>query len=416
MKSMSRGHVSLAIACLLVLIGAGRSHAFDLQGHRGARGLAPENTLGAFARALEIGVTTLETDLAVTKDGVPVLSHDPWLNPDITRGPDGAWLAAHGPAINTLTLEELGRYDVGRIKPGSRYAQQFAAQKAIDGERIPTLAQLFELVKKSGKTVRFNIETKLTPDRPGDTPDPETFARLVVAAVRSAGLQARVTIQSFDWRTLLAVKKLTPEIATACLTHEPNLRDRGEGAARQPSPWLAGLDPARFGGSVPKLVKAAGCSAWSPRFPEIDAGVVAEAQGLGLKVLPWTVNAKEDMARIIDMKVDGLITDYPDRAREVMKSKGVQLSQATLPGPRPLMATRLAEPPRAEAAKAGAPKAATAEPPASAVPAQGEPPRADAAPPAKRVRRVVRRPAVRYAAPADDPPASELSRPRLYRP
>ena len=121
--------------------------AFDLQGHRGARGLAPENTLAGFARALEIGVTTLETDLAVTKDGVIVLSHDPVLNPDIVRGPDGQWLAAPGPAINSLTLAELKRYDVGRIKPGTKYAQQFAGQTPVDGQRIPTLAELFDLAK-----------------------------------------------------------------------------------------------------------------------------------------------------------------------------------------------------------------------------------------------------------------------------
>jgi glycerophosphoryl diester phosphodiesterase len=125
--------------------------AFDLQGHRGARGLAPENTLAAFARALEIGVTTLETDLAVTKDGVIVLSHDPVLNPDIVRGPDGQWLAAPGPAINSLTLAELKRYDVGRIKPATKYAQQFAGQTPVDGQRIPTLAELFDLAKSSAR-------------------------------------------------------------------------------------------------------------------------------------------------------------------------------------------------------------------------------------------------------------------------
>jgi glycerophosphoryl diester phosphodiesterase len=262
----------------------------------------------------------------------------------------------------------------------------------MDGERMPTLAQLFELASKSGNTPRFNLETKLSPDKPDETPAPEAFARLLVAAVRSTGMASRVTIQSFDWRTLLAARKLAPDIATACLTNEGNLRDRGEGATRQPSPWLAGLDPAKHGGSVPKLVKAAGCSVWSPRFAEIDARAVAEAQALGLKVVPWTINAKEDMARIVDMKVDGLITDYPDRAREVMKSKGIQLSQAAAPSPRPLMAARLAEPARPEPAKI--------EPPASARPD----------------RRLARPPRARYAAPPTDLPAFAPSRARMFRP
>jgi glycerophosphoryl diester phosphodiesterase len=301
------------------------ARGFDLQGHRGARGLAPENTLNAFAKALEIGVTTLETDLAVTRDGVLVLSHDPLLNPDIVRGADGKWLAAPGPAINTLTLEELKLLDIGRLKPASKYARQFPDQKPADGERFPTLAELFELVEQSGKPVRFNIETKLSPDRPSGSPDPDAFAAMVVEAVREAGLARRATIQSFDWRTLQAAKKLAPEIETVCLTYVETLKDKVEGGERRPSPWLAGLDPVDYGGSVPRLVAAAGCGTWSPNFRDLAADTVAQALALGLKVVPWTINAREDMARIIDMKVDGLITDYPDRARQLMADKGVPL-------------------------------------------------------------------------------------------
>jgi glycerophosphoryl diester phosphodiesterase len=299
--------------------------AFDLQGHRGARGLVPENTLAAFAMALEIGVTTLETDLAVTSDGVLVLSHDPVLNPDIVRGADGRWLSALGPAINTLTFAELERFDVGRIDPSSRYARQFPGQKPADGERIPALVELFELVRRAGKGVRFNIETKVSPDKPAQSPDPDTFARLLVEAIRAARLSSRATIQSFDWRTLLAAKKLAPEIETVCLTDPSTLRDKSDGAGRTPSPWLAGLDPADHGGSIPRLVKAAGCGSWSPSFSELTPALVEEAHGLALKVVPWTINARDDMARIIDMKADGLITDYPDRAREVMAEKGMPL-------------------------------------------------------------------------------------------
>ena len=146
--------------------------AFDLQGHRGARGLAPENTLAAFAKALEIGVTTLETDLAVTRDGVFVLSHDPVLNPDIVRGPDGKWLAAPGPAINTLTLAELKRFDVGRLKPAASMRGSSPTRRPSTAQRIPTLAELFELAETSGKPPRFNIETKLSPDKPEREPGP----------------------------------------------------------------------------------------------------------------------------------------------------------------------------------------------------------------------------------------------------
>jgi glycerophosphoryl diester phosphodiesterase len=322
---MLRCLVNLAITLLLVLLAGNPLTAFDLQGHRGARGLAPENTLDGFARALEIGVTTLETDLAITKDGVIVLSHDPVLNPDIVRGADGQWLAGPGPAVNSLMLAELKRYDVGRIKPGTKYAQQFAGQTPADGQRIPTLTGLFDLAKSSAKTPRLNIETKLSPDKPDETPDPDTFVRLVVDAVRGAGLANRTTVQSFDWRTLIAAKRQAPEIETVCLTYEKTLQDRSDGGTRRPSPWLAGLDPATYGGSVPKLAAGAGCATWSPYFRELSSAAVAEAQALGLKVVPWTVNFRDDLARIIDMQVDGLITDYPDRAREVMAAKGIPL-------------------------------------------------------------------------------------------
>lgn len=322
---MFRFCASVVVTCVLVLMGGACVQAFDLQGHRGARGLAPENTLAAFSKALQIGVTTLETDLAVTRDGVIVLSHDPVLNPDIVRSPDGAWLAAPGPVIHSLTLAELKLYDIGRLNPASKYARQFPAQTPVDGERIPTLAELFQLVQSTGRTTRLNIETKLAPDKPDEAPEPETFARLMVEAVRGAGLAGRATIQSFDWRTLIAARKLAPEIGTVCLTSPSTLRDRTEGDARRPSAWLAGLDPADYGASTPRLVKAAGCATWSPHFGNLTAAQVAEAHALGLTVVPWTVNAAEDMARLIDLKVDGLITDYPDRARTVMAAKGIPL-------------------------------------------------------------------------------------------
>jgi glycerophosphoryl diester phosphodiesterase len=135
----------------------------------------------------------------------------------------------------------------------------------------------------------------------------------------------RTTIQSFDWRTLRIARRLAPEIATACLTTRRTLADRNDAGGRKPSPWLAGLDPRDFA-SVPGLAAAAGCSIWSPAFRDLSAAAVAEAHGLGLKVLPWTVNGEDDMVRVIEMGVDGLITDYPDSARRVLAAKGIALA------------------------------------------------------------------------------------------
>jgi len=314
------------VRALILLVAAVAAHAgaagFDVQGHRGARGLAPENTLAAFERALSLGVTTLETDVAITRDGVAVISHDPFLNPDLVRTSDGAWLAARGPAIRSLTLGELQRYELGRANPASDYAKQFPQQVPADGQRLPTLAQVLALGK--GNAVRFNVETKITPDGGGDTADPATFARLVVAAIEAAGMSGRATVQSFDWRTLVEVRRIAPAIATVCLTIESSGMNTVKPAADGPSPWHAGFDRARYGGSLPRTAHAAGCSAWSPFWRNVAAAEVADAHALGMKVIPWTVNDPKEIARLVDMGVDGLISDYPDRLLEVVKAKGVQ--------------------------------------------------------------------------------------------
>ena len=296
----------------------GSAGAFDLQGHRGARGLAPENTLAAFRTALDLGVTTLESDLAVTRDGELVLSHDPYLNPDIVRGTDGQWIAPPGVPIQSLTREELRRYDIGRLNPAGAYAKQFPEQKPADGERFPGLADLF---KPGGPKVRYNIETKLDPGKPGLTPDPARFTALAVAAIRDAKVTSRTTLQSFDWRTLIEARRIAPEIETACLTIETNNMDTvGRGGV---SPWLGGLKLADHDGSLPRVAKAAGCAVWSPFWRNVTPAAVTEAHDLGLKVLPWTVNDPAEMARLIDLKVDGLITDYPNRTLPVLAGKGL---------------------------------------------------------------------------------------------
>ena len=303
--------------------------AFDLQGHRGARGLAPENTLPAFARALSVGVTTLEMDAGLTEDGVVVIVHDRRLNPDIARGSDGRWLAGRTPAIRELTFRELQRYDVGRIRPGSDYSKRWPDQRRQDKVRIPTLEEVFELTRHARNAeVRFNIETKISPEAPEDSADAETFARALIKVIRDNGMAGRTTIQSFDWRTLAIVQNEAPEIATSYLTSQQQSLDTIQAGHREDSPWTAGIRY-RDHGSVPKMVRAAGGRIWSPNHLDLTDAAVKEAKALGLKVLPWTVNDRADMERLIDWGVDGLITDYPDRLREAMAAKNLPLPRAT---------------------------------------------------------------------------------------
>jgi glycerophosphoryl diester phosphodiesterase len=303
---------------------------FDLQGHRGARGLSPENTLAGFTRALGIGVTTLELDCGVTKDGVVVVSHDRLLSPDHTRDAAGKFLEAPGPAIVDLTFEELRQYDVGRIKPGSEYAAAFPEQQPADGERIPRLADVFALVERSGnRTVRFNIETKIDPAQPLQTVSAISFARALAEAIRDAGMASRTTVQSFDWRTLRLLGALAPEIGLAALTDQQPDEDTVEIGKPGASPWLGELDVDDHEGSVPKLVQALGAKTWSPHARDLTPALVIEAHALGLSVVPWTVNDPKDMERAIAAGVDGLITDYPDRLRTVLQSKGIAVPAPT---------------------------------------------------------------------------------------
>jgi glycerophosphoryl diester phosphodiesterase len=282
------------------------AQAFDLQGHRGARGTAPENTLPGFAAALALGVVTLELDTGVTRDGVVVIHHDRRLNPDIARGPDGRWIDAPGPLLRELDFKALRRYDVGRLRPGSEYAARFPEQAPADGARIPRLAELFALVRKAGNDeVRFNIETKISPAAPAETLPPEAFARALIAEIRAAGVAARTTVQSFDWRTLHAVERAAPEIATVYLTG------------------------ARRGGSQPKAVRTAGGRIWSPNYAELDTAALIEARALGLRVVPWTVNEPGFIERFLDLGVDGLITDYPERVRAELARRGMPLPAPT---------------------------------------------------------------------------------------
>ena len=307
--------------------------AFDLQGHRGARGLAPENTLPAFALALSLGVSTLELDVGITGDGVLVISHDPALNPDITRGPDGRFVAGRGPLIHHSTLAELRRFELGRIRPGSRYSAQFADQQPMDGLRLPTLDALFALVRRAGNgDVRFDIETKLSPLAPDDTLAPEPFARALIAALRSAGLARRSSIQSFDWRTLQVVQREAPEIGTVYLSAQQLRFDTIGAGSAGASPWTAGFAHSDHG-SVPAMVHAAGGKVWSAHFADLDAVQINQAHALGLQVLAWTVNEPAQIARLMDLGVDGLVSDRPDRVRAEMARRGLPL-----PAPTPVTA------------------------------------------------------------------------------
>jgi glycerophosphoryl diester phosphodiesterase len=318
----------VAIAAAFALLIDGQVMAFDIEAHRGGRALFPENTLPSFANALSMGVGTLELDVGVTRDGVLVVSHERGLNPDLARGADGAYVAPPGIPFVQLRLDEVKQYDVGQIRPGSTYAAQFPDQRAVPGTTIPTLTEVLQLVGKSGdRHVRLNIETKIDPNHPDESPGPERFVALLLGLLEAEKFSDRVMVQSFDWRTLQLVQKFAPAIPTVYLTLQ-----RGKAPTvflDKASAWTAGVNPAEHGNSLPRTIKAAGGAIWSPYFGDVNRALISESHDLGLSVVVWTVNKPEDIARMIDLGVDGIISDHPDVLRKVAGLKGIALPQAS---------------------------------------------------------------------------------------
>lgn len=311
---------------MLLAMTKGAVSAFELVGHRGARGLAPENTLEGFAAALKIGVSALEFDLGLTRDGVVVIHHDPRLNPATTKGPNGRYLERPGPLIRALSFAELRAYEVGAIRPKSRYARRFPKQRPAPGARIPSPAELAQLLRRSGaKSVRLYAEIKFPALTPGEAAPREVLARAVVATLRKAGLAERTTILSFDWRVLQEAQRLAPEIPVGYLTVERGKEDRVRRDRPGASPWTGPFALRDHGGSLPRMVKAAGGALWLPFYRDLTNDDLAEAHALGLRVVVWTVNTARAMRRLIRLGVDGIVTDRPDVLRNAMAEEGLPL-------------------------------------------------------------------------------------------
>jgi len=285
-----------------------------IYGHRGARGVLPENTMAGFDYLRGLGVAGVEIDVQNAAGRVPVVIHDPHVPMALVRGPDGAWLNAPGPKVLDLNLEALQRYDIGRLNPAAEYAARYPDQRPVDGARIPTL-DAFLTWAADGPPEVLNIEIKSHAERADLGDPPAVLAEDVLAAVHRHGLAGRVLISSFDWRVLSAVRAADPQIARGYLSAEQPIT---EGPKLDPDKWMDGLRVEDHGGSMPRLIAAQGAAAWCAWHRDLNAARVAEAQALGLAVNAWTVNTPEDIATMVALGVDGLITDLPALAQEIV--------------------------------------------------------------------------------------------------
>lgn len=275
---------------------------FDLQGHRGARGLLPENTIPSFRRALEIGVTTLELDVVIAGDGTVVVSHEPWMARAKCRTPEGRRIARGGSkshSIYDMSYEEVAAYDCGSLK-----LSDFPEQEPTSAPK-PRLRDVIQMAEEyieehDRSPVFYNIETKSRPEWEGTYhPDPEAFAEAVLAVVKEEGVTARSTIQSFDPRTLEATHRQNSIVRTALLV----------GWAENKG-IVSNLESLSFSPDI-----------YSPNARLVDETLVAAVHERDMQIIPWTVNEPSAMKRLIGLGVDGLITDYPDRGRAVLRER-----------------------------------------------------------------------------------------------
>lgn len=313
---------------------------FDLEAHRGGRDVRPENTLYSYAYAIELGATSIECDMQLTKDGQIVMSHNPILNSDITRDENGNYIENNKYDIRLMTVDELKKFDVGVMDPncGEYYDLHGKTQFTYDA-KIPTLEELMQLIQSYGdKNIVLNIETKSYPDPVSagykNNADPKKFVEVFNNIVKKYDMDDRVVLQSFDWQTLIEMKKLNPNISTSALWQEQPSWGRDSESLRRyekkKSPWLGGLDIKDYQGNPVKAAHAIGADIISSYYTEISKQDVDEAHSLGMKVVPWTVNNEKDMNMLLDMGVDGIISDKPWLLKQVLEKRNIKLHTPTV--------------------------------------------------------------------------------------
>ena len=319
--------VSILLSCWLFY-----PPTLDIQGHRGARGLFPENTLVGFRKTIEMGVTTLELDLNLSKDLGLIVYHDPYINKNLCLDANGDSIATdmlgYGPLISNLTLKEIKTFDCGSLNPDVlRFPQP--PRKNIPGEKIPILQEVFDLLAEyPEKNIWLNIEIKISPEFQLTAPI-DVFVKAVVQVINHNSAANKVNIQSFDWQVLESVKVHAPYIKTAALLGQSTFKSINDSV---PSPWLNGIHFENSGSTALTTLKKAEnyvdifSPSWRLIMPEDSlflGSTVNELKNNGFPVIPWTINRTKIMEKVILQGVDGIITDYPDSLLMVMKKMGI---------------------------------------------------------------------------------------------
>jgi glycerophosphoryl diester phosphodiesterase len=294
-----------------------------IYGHRGARGDLPENTLESFKYLFDNAINAYETDILISKDLVPVITHDFRLDPSLTKDKEGNWIKDENIKIFDLTYDEISKFDVGSLNKLTRYGRRFVNQRSLENQKIPKLSELLELSSKNVlQNLLINLEIKSTPDEKNLTPDPKDLVQIVLNEINNSNLKDKIIISSFDWRILREVKKQSPEIPRAYLTFQQEKGMKIKKTIYSKSPWIDHI-PLTIVYDLPKIIKELGGSAWHPYYKDINKKAVKDAHDNNLPVNVWTVNDEDDMLKMIEYGVDGIMTDYPLRLKNLCERRNI---------------------------------------------------------------------------------------------
>ncbi|MGJ8625849.1 MAG: glycerophosphodiester phosphodiesterase family protein [Sulfitobacter sp.] len=291
-------------------------------GHRGARGIFPENTMAGFRYLTDIGVQAVEMDVQNAKGRVPVVAHDPHISQAFTRDKDNTWMTGAPQPILQTTPAELAQLDVGTIRPGTEYATRFPDQARLNGAAIPTFA-VFCAWAAGKASLLVNVEIKSHAMTPQINDPPEVLAEDVITILAAHDLLARSIISSFDWRVIHACARRAPEVRRGYLTLEHNHGTMMEPNIMDGSLWMDGAKRIGHQNSLPQTIADLGGHVWCPYFEDLTERDLLHAQDLGLSVNVWTVNEPDAIHRMVKMGVDGIISDYPARVQNILAALGV---------------------------------------------------------------------------------------------
>ena len=292
-------------------------------GHRGARGEIAENSIEGFKHTFALGIKAVEFDVVISKDKIPVLYHYFNLMPYLVKDESGNWLKNSELKVFDKSYEELSKYNIGGLDPESKHGKRFKEQKLLKNAKIPKLSELLELASsKENKDIFLNLEIKSTPFKMGLTPAPSDTVSLILKDIDTHKFEDRIIISSFDWRILYELKKQNPRILRGFITLQQDLTTTKKNIYEN-SLWMAknySLDELFL---IPNIIKSLEGHVWSAFYRDVTKQNVELAHKHGLATCVWTVNREQDIIRMIEYGVDGIITDYPKKVQEICKSKNI---------------------------------------------------------------------------------------------